>query len=468
MSSETPEQMTRGALQALQLERMRWTLQHAYDNVPHYRRAFEAAGVQPADLRTLADLAKFPFTAKQDLRDNYPYGLFAVPMAKVVRVHASSGTTGRPTVVGYTRGDIERWAEVMARSLRVAGATCDDIILNSYGYGLFTGGLGAHYGGEALGAAVIPMGGGNTEKQIQLIQEFRPTVIMATPSYMLTLADAMQRMGLDPSATTLRLGMFGAEPWTNQMRAEIENSLALDAIDVYGLSEIMGPGVACEFVGHKDGPHIWEDHFYPDDHRPGHRRGAARGRTRRTGVHLADQGSDADDPLSHPRPHPPAARHRMPDAADRQDHRAQRRHADHPRRERVPDPDRGSAAAPRQAVWPLSARAHPRRPPRPAHRARRVAPGTGRRHRQRPAPADRRGGPPRDQERRRHQRRDRDPGARQHRAHPGGQGQARHRPPQRRHQHRVERIPPTRTDTETPDRPKSAPTPPAARREKPR
>ncbi len=185
-------------------------------------------------------------------------------MAKVVRVHASSGTTGRPTVVGYTKGDIERWAAVMARSLRVAGASCEDIILNSYGYGLFTGGLGAHYGGEALGATVIPMGGGNTEKQIQLIQEFRPTVIMATPSYMLTLADTMQRMGLDPSATTLRLGMFGAEPWTNQMRAEIERMLGIDAIDVYGLSEVMGPGVACEFVGHKDGPHIWEDHFYPE------------------------------------------------------------------------------------------------------------------------------------------------------------------------------------------------------------
>ena len=267
MSNEkptTPERMSRAELQALQLERMRWSLQHAYDNVPHYRHAFEAAGVRPSDLESLADLAKFPFTAKQDLRDNYPYGLFAVPMSKVVRVHASSGTTGRPTVVGYTKGDIERWAAVMARSLRVAGASCEDIILNSYGYGLFTGGLGAHYGGEALGATVIPMGGGNTEKQIQLIQEFRPTVIMATPSYMLTLADTMQRMGLDPSATTLRLGMFGAEPWTNQMRTEIERMLGIDAIDVYGLSEVMGPGVACEFVGHKDGPHIWEDHFYPE------------------------------------------------------------------------------------------------------------------------------------------------------------------------------------------------------------
>ena len=266
MSAENapPEQMGRAELQALQLERMRWSLQHAYDNVPHYRHAFEAAGVRPSDLESLADLARFPFTAKQDLRDNYPYGLFAVPMSKVVRVHASSGTTGRPTVVGYTKGDIERWGQVMARSLRVAGASCEDIILNSYGYGLFTGGLGAHYGGEALGATVIPMGGGNTEKQIQLIQEFRPTVIMATPSYMLTLADTMQRMGLDPSSTTLRLGMFGAEPWTNQMRAEIERMLGIDAIDVYGLSEVMGPGVACEFVGHKDGPHIWEDHFYPE------------------------------------------------------------------------------------------------------------------------------------------------------------------------------------------------------------
>ena len=266
MSAENapPEQMGRAELQALQLERMRWSLQHAYDNVPHYRHAFEAAGVRPSDLESLADLARFPFTAKQDLRDNYPYGLFAVPMSKVVRVHASSGTTGRPTVVGYTKGDIERWGQVMARSLRVAGASCEDIILNSYGYGLFTGGLGAHYGGEALGATVIPMGGGNTEKQIQLIQEFRPTVIMATPSYMLTLADTMQRMGLDPSSTTLRLGMFGAEPWTNQMRAEIERRMGLDAIDIYGLSEVMGPGVACECIETKDGLVIWEDYFYPE------------------------------------------------------------------------------------------------------------------------------------------------------------------------------------------------------------
>ena len=254
----------RATLAKLQLERMRWSLQHAYDNVPHYRNAFDAAGVHPSDLRELADLAKFPFTSKQDLRDNYPYGLFAVPMADIVRVHASSGTTGRPTVVGYTRNDIQTWAGVMARSLRAAGGSRNDIILNSYGYGLFTGGLGAHYGGEALGATVIPMGGGNTDKQIQLIQEFGPTIILATPSYMLTLADEMERRGLDPSSTSLRMGLFGAEPWTNEMRHEIETRLGIDAVDVYGLSEVMGPGVASECVETKDGPHIWEDHFYPE------------------------------------------------------------------------------------------------------------------------------------------------------------------------------------------------------------
>jgi phenylacetate-CoA ligase len=261
---EPIEKAGRDELAALQLERMKWSLQHAYDNVAHYRAAFDAAGVHPSDLRELSDLARFPFTSKKELRENYPYGMFAVPMSEVVRIHASSGTTGLPTVVGYTKNDIAMWAGVMARSLRAAGGTRHDIILNAYGYGLFTGGLGAHYGGEALGAAVIPMGGGNTEKQVQLIREFAPTMILATPSYMLTIADELQRQGLDPANTSLRVGVFGAEPWTNEMRREIETRLGIDAIDIYGLSEVIGPGVACECIETKDGPHIWEDHFYPE------------------------------------------------------------------------------------------------------------------------------------------------------------------------------------------------------------
>jgi phenylacetate-CoA ligase len=261
---EPIEKASRDELAALQLERMKWSLQHAYDNVPHYRTAFDAAGVHPSDLKTLSDLARFPFTSKKELRENYPYGMFAVPMSEIVRVHASSGTTGLPTVVGYTKNDVAMWAGVMGRSLRAAGGTRNDIILNSYGYGLFTGGLGAHYGGEALGATVIPMGGGNTEKQVQLIREFRPTMIMATPSYMLTIADELQNQGIEPASCSLRIGVFGAEPWTNEMRREIETRLGIDAIDIYGLSEVIGPGVACECIETKDGPHIWEDHFYPE------------------------------------------------------------------------------------------------------------------------------------------------------------------------------------------------------------
>jgi phenylacetate-CoA ligase len=232
--------------------------------VPHYRKKYDAAGVHPSDLKQLSDLARFPFTTKLDLRDTYPYGMFATPMRDVVRVHASSGTTGKPTVVAYTKNDITMWAGLMARSLRAAGVTADDIILNSYGYGLFTGGLGAHYGGEALGATVIPMSGGQTEKQVQLIQDFKPTVIMATPSYVLTIADEMIKQGMKPSESSLRVGVFGAEPWTNEMRREIEERLGIDAIDIYGLSEVMGPGVSCECLETKDGPHIWEDHFYPE------------------------------------------------------------------------------------------------------------------------------------------------------------------------------------------------------------
>ena len=261
---EPVEVASRDELLALQLERLKWSLQHAYDNIAHYRTKFDKAGVHPGDLKSLADLAKFPFTTKADLRENYPYGMFAVPMRDIVRLHASSGTTGKPTVVGYTERDIAMWASVMARSLRAAGVTADDIVLNSYGYGLFTGGLGAHYGVELLGAAVIPMSGGQTEKQVQMILDFKPTVLMSTPSYSLTIADELSRQGVKPGDTSLRIGVFGAEPWTNEMRREIEARLGIDAIDIYGLSEVIGPGVACETIETKDGPHIWEDHFYPE------------------------------------------------------------------------------------------------------------------------------------------------------------------------------------------------------------
>ncbi|HMN74029.1 MAG TPA: phenylacetate--CoA ligase [Rhodoblastus sp.] len=261
---EPIERASRAELQALQLERLQWSLRRAYDNVPHYRAKFDAAGVRPDDLKSLADLARFPFTTKADLRDTYPYGLFASPMRDIVRLHASSGTTGKPTVVGYTQKDVDTWADLMARSFRAAGVGSDDIILNSYGYGLFTGGLGAHYGGERLGAAVIPMSGGQTERQAQLIQDFKPTVLLCTPSYALTIADELARQGVKASDTSLRVGVFGAEPWTNEMRREIETKLGVDAVDIYGLSEVMGPGVACESVETKDGPYIWEDHFYPE------------------------------------------------------------------------------------------------------------------------------------------------------------------------------------------------------------
>jgi len=261
---EPIETASRDELAALQLERLAWSLQHAYENVPHYRRQFDAAGVHPGDLRSLADLARFPFTTKQDLRDNYPFAMFAVPREQVVRIHASSGTTGRPTVVGYTARDIDTWASVMARSIRAAGARAGDIIHVAYGYGLFTGGLGAHYGAEKLGATVIPMSGGMTERQVALIQDFKPSVIMVTPSYMLAIAEEMQKQGIDPKDTSLQIGIFGAEPWTPAMRKAIEAALDIDAIDIYGLSEIIGPGVAQECIETKDGLTVWEDHFYPE------------------------------------------------------------------------------------------------------------------------------------------------------------------------------------------------------------
>ena len=258
------ETASRDEVAALQLERLRWSLQHAYDNVPHYRAKFDAKGVHPSDLKTLADIAKFPFTTKADLRDNYPFGLFAVPREKVARVHASSGTTGKPTVVGYTLGDIDRWADLVARSIRAAGGRPGDIVHVAYGYGLFTGGLGAHYGAERAGCTVIPMSGGQTEKQVQLIQDFKPDIIMVTPSYSLVIAEECARQGLSPDDISLKVGIFGAEPWGEGMRGQIERSLGLDAVDIYGLSEVMGPGVASECIESKDGPVIWEDHFYPE------------------------------------------------------------------------------------------------------------------------------------------------------------------------------------------------------------
>jgi phenylacetate-CoA ligase len=251
-------------LRALQQARLASTLRHAYANVPHYRRAFDAAGVAPGDLRSLDDLARFPFTVKADLRDNYPFGMFAVPRRQVARIHASSGTTGKPTVVGYTRNDIDTWATVMARSIRAAGGRAGDIVHVAYGYGLFTGGLGAHYGAEKLGCTVVPMSGGQTEKQVQLIADFAPSIIMVTPSYMLAIAEEMERQGRDPRASSLEIGIFGAEPWTPAMRTAIEARMAIDAIDIYGLSEVIGPGVAQECIETKDGLTVWEDHFYPE------------------------------------------------------------------------------------------------------------------------------------------------------------------------------------------------------------
>jgi phenylacetate-CoA ligase len=261
---EPIERASRDELQALQLQRLQWSLRHAYENVPHYRTSFDAAGVRPQDCRELSDLARFPFTSKQDLRDNYPFGMFAVPQAQISRVHASSGTTGRPTVVGYTARDIRTWAGVMARSIRASGGRPGHKVHVAYGYGLFTGGLGAHYGAEALGCTVIPVSGGMTERQVMLIRDFEPDVIMVTPSYMLAVVDEMERQGIDPRSTSLKVGIFGAEPWTQDMRREMEQRLDMHAVDIYGLSEVMGPGVANECVETKDGLHIWEDHFYPE------------------------------------------------------------------------------------------------------------------------------------------------------------------------------------------------------------
>jgi len=261
---DAAEHLSVAEMRALQRERLAWTLRHAYENVPHYRRAFDAAGVSVADFRDFPDLAKFPLTTKADLRDNYPFGMFAVPREKIARVHASSGTTGKPTVVGYTKKDIDTWSDVVARSIRASGGRPGMMVHVAYGYGLFTGGLGAHYGAEALGCTVIPMSGGMTERQVQLIEDFRPEIIMVTPSYMLALLDEFRKQGIDPRRSSLKIGIFGAEPWTEAMRKQIEEAFDIHAVDIYGLSEVMGPGVANECVETKDGPHIWEDHFFPE------------------------------------------------------------------------------------------------------------------------------------------------------------------------------------------------------------
>jgi phenylacetate-CoA ligase len=261
---EPIEKASLDELRALQLDRLRWSLRHAYEKVAHYRRAFDAAGVHPGDLKALSDLSRFPFTTKAELRDNYPFGMFAAPMAEIVRVHASSGTTGRPTVVGYTKEDIKMWASVMARSLRAAGGKSTDIVHIAYGYGLFTGGLGAHYGAEALGATVIPASGGMTERQVKLICDFKPDIIMCTPSYLLVIADEFERQGLDPAQSSPRVGIFGAEPWSPSMQAELERRFGIVALDLYGLSEVIGPGVAAECIETRDGLTIWEDHFFPE------------------------------------------------------------------------------------------------------------------------------------------------------------------------------------------------------------
>ena len=272
MKDLTPERDTldpieiasRDEITALQLKRLQWSLNHAYNNVPHYKKSFDAVGVHPSDLTSLSDLAGFPFTVKSDLRDNYPFGMFAVPREKLSRIHASSGTTGKPTVVGYTKTDIDNWAALVARSMRASGTRTGDMVHVAYGYGLFTGGLGAHYGAEKLGCSVVPVSGGMTERQVTLIQDFKPSTIMVTPSYLLSVLDAFRAQGIDPRDSSLEVGIFGAEPWTNAMREEIEQAFDMHAVDIYGLSEVMGPGVANECVETKDGPTIWEDHFYPE------------------------------------------------------------------------------------------------------------------------------------------------------------------------------------------------------------
>lgn len=346
VTNENAMTASRDQIEAAQLERLQWTVSYAYENVPLYKEKFDAHGVHPSDLKELEDLAKFPYTEKEDLRKMYPFGMFAVPQSQVARIHASSGTTGLPTVVGYTAEDISTWADLVARCLRLSGVKPGDKVHNAYGYGLFTGGLGAHYGAERLGATVIPMSGGQTEKQIQLIQDFEPDAILATPTYLLAIADAMQKMGLDPRATSLKTAVLGAEPWTQEMRRELEQAWDLNACDIYGLSEVMGPGVAGESCETKDGSHIWEDHFRPEIIDPFDASQTMRGRRAgRARLHVPDQAGAADHPLPHSRPHAAAARHRRPEASpDGPHHGPQRRHDHPPRRQSLPVPDRGDRA----------------------------------------------------------------------------------------------------------------------------
>ncbi len=346
---EPIEIASRDEISALQLKRLKWTLEHVYKNVAHYRQAFDAAGVHPDDLKTLDDLRKFPFTTKAELREKYPFGLMAMPREQLQRVHASSGTTGKPTVVGYSRGDIETWAHLIARSLRAAGCRPGMLAQNSFGYGLFTGGLGFHHGAEKLGVTVVPVSGGMTERQVRLIGDFKPDVIFVTPSYLLAILDEFRAQGVDPRQSSLKLAICGAEPWTNAMREEIEEAFDLHAIDTYGLSEVIGPGVSSECIESKEGCTIWEDHFYPEVIDPATGAVLPRRRSRRTGVHLAHQGGDAGHSLSHPRSVPTAAGHRAQHAPHGKGDRAFRRHDDHPRRQRVSEPDRGDPAQGRAA-----------------------------------------------------------------------------------------------------------------------
>lgn len=373
MSYDPIEQASRDELRELQLERLQWSLQHAYANVPTYRAAFDAAGVHPSGCRSLEDLARFPFTTKAELRAAYPFGMFAVPREQVVRVHASSGTTGKPTVVGYTQRDLDTWSSVMARSIYAAGGRPGDVVHIAYGYGLFTGGLGAHYGAERLGCTVVPVSGGMTERQVQLIVDFEPRVIMVTPSYFLAILDEMERIGVDPKQTSLRVGIFGAEPWTEQMRREVESRTAMDAVDIYGLSEVIGPGVAQECAETKDGLHIWEDHFYPEVIDPETGAVLPDGYIGRARLHLADEAGAADRPLPDTRPHPAAARDGSSGVPpDGEGDRAHRRHGDPARRQLVPDPDRGAGASHPSTRAALRARAHPAAAARRAHDPRRV------------------------------------------------------------------------------------------------
>ncbi len=361
--NEEFETLPREALEALQVKRLQQVVQRVYHTVGFYKRAFDNAGVKPDDIKSLDDLRRLPFTTKQDLRDNYPYGLFAVPMSSVVRVHASSGTTGRSTVVGYTKRDIDTWSELMARCFVMAGLTKNDIIHNAYGYGLFTGGLGAHYGAERLGASVIPMSGGNTKRQIMILQDFGPTAICATPSYTLYLAEQGEEMGVDMRSLKLRVGVLGAEPWSEKMRQEIENKLDITALDIYGLSEVMGPGVSMECIEAKQGLHVFEDHFIAEIINPDTGEVLPEGESGRARLHDDHQGSLPADPLPHarrlaaregalqvrphPRPHGPR-------------HGPQRRHAHHPRGECLPLPDRGRAAQHPGSRAPLHAHRGPR------------------------------------------------------------------------------------------------------------